>query len=186
MIYNPDKHHRKSIRLKEYDYTQEGAYFITPCTRGKKLYFELYPELKHIVQTQWESLPKCFPNIALDAFVIMPNHVHAIIIVGATLAVAQSRAGASPAPTLGNVVGTFKSLCVNEWLRYIKQNNLNAVGAIWQRNYYEHIVRNELELNQVREYIVTNPLKWYFDRENPSHLIDPVYSMEWKWLEGET
>jgi putative transposase len=190
--YVPDKHHRQSIRLKGYDYAQEGAYFITICTKARELYFELYPELKSIVQAEWESLPERFPDITLDAFVIMPNHIHAIILVGTTLAVAPQRAGsspaptlgedrveaplavapqragaspaptlgenmaeaplagvqgltvaperagASPAPTLGDIVGAFKSLCVNMWLRYIRQNNINALGSIWQKNYYEH------------------------------------------------
>jgi putative transposase len=218
--YDPDKYHRQSIRLKPYDYTQEGAYFVTICTRGRELYFELYPELRHIVQAQWESLPKRFQNISLDAFVIMPNHLHAIILVGATLAVAQNpaaaqnfvgavlvaaptlaavqnpaganpaaapnRTEASPAPTaLGNIVGAFKSFCVNRWLRYIKQNHMDAVGSIWQRNYYEHVIRNETELNRVREYIVNNPLNWPFDRENPIRITDPAYLAEWKWLEAE-
>ena len=187
--YDPDKHHRQSIRLKQYDYTQEGTYFVTICTRGRELYFELYRQLRHIVQAQWESLPKRFPNISLDAFVIMPNHLHAIIPVGAAaqnLAAAPNRAEASPAPTvLGNIVRAFKSLCVNRWLRYIKQNHMDAVGSIWQRNYYEHVICNETELNRVREYIVNNPLKWSFDHENPTRIIDPAYLAEWKWLEGE-
>ncbi len=111
---------------------------------------------------------------------VMPNHIHGILVladdVGATLVVAQNgarvvqgRAGASPAPTrptLGNVVGAFKSLCTIMWLNYIKQNNLNVVGKFWQRNYYEHIIRNENELNRIREYIVSNPFRWKFDREN--------------------
>jgi putative transposase len=204
--YDPDEHHRQSIRLKQYDYTQEGAYFVTVCTQGRELYLELYPELRHIVQAQWESLPKRFPNISLDAFVIMPNHVHAIILVVATLAVAQNvgvapdlaviqnptaaqnpvGAEASPVPTaLGNIVGAFKSLCVNRWLSYIKRNHMDSVGSIWQRNYYEHVIRNETELNRVREYIMSNPLKWSFDHENPTRIIDPAYLTEWKWLEGE-
>jgi putative transposase len=184
--YDPDRHHRRSIRLKEHDYAQEGAYFITICTRARESYFELYPELRRIVQTQWESLPKRFPNISLDAFVIMPNHLHAIILVGAAFTAAPNGAGASPAPTiLGNVVGTFKSLGVKEWLQYVKQNHIDVVGSIWQRNYYEHVIRNEMELNRVREYVVNNPLKWSFDRENPTRVVDPVYSAEWKWLEGE-
>ncbi len=91
----PENHYHRSLRLKGYDYSQEGAYFITICTKAKKLYFELYPELKHIVQAEWESLSKRFPHVASDAFVIMPNHVHAIIIAGV-----PDKAGASPAATL--------------------------------------------------------------------------------------
>ena len=107
-------------------------------------------------------------------FIIMPNHLHGIIIVGATLAVALSkragadneRAGASPAPTIGDIVGSFKSLCVHTWLSYKCKNNINVVGKIWQRNYYEHVIRNEKELERIRQYIINNPLQWEYDREN--------------------
>lgn len=122
MKYNPVILHRRSIRLKEYDspreiekkdsyiiYTltlshgvnsQPGAYFITICTHNKELYFEQYPQLKQIVNRQWQEITSRFDNIQLDEFIIMPNHIHGTIIVGATLAVVQNnRAGARPAPT---------------------------------------------------------------------------------------
>ena len=114
--------HRRSIRLKEYDYSQKGAYFITICTLNRQSYFLTYPELKGIVRQQWEKLPERFTNLLLDEFTIMPNHIHGIFIVGAglapalghsaknvgaTLAVAQNHgAGARPAPTVGEIVGT--------------------------------------------------------------------------------
>jgi REP element-mobilizing transposase RayT len=171
MKYNPEINHRKSIRLKGYDYSQDGAYFLTICTRNKELYFEVYSELKEILRRHWVKLPERFPYLILDEFIIMPNHIHGIIIVGATPAVAQTDwAGARPAPTVGEIVGTFKSLCVNDWLTYIKENKINAVGKFWQRNYYEHIIRNEEELAKIREYIQNNPLKWSLDRENPERV----------------
>jgi REP element-mobilizing transposase RayT len=119
----------------------------------------------------------------------MPNHAHGIIIVGATLAVAptlvatqDNGAGARPAPTIGDIVGMFKSLCVYDWLRYIKENRIDAIGKFWQRNYYEHIIRNEDRLNKIREYIINNPLKWSLDRENPDrcgsdNLEEEVFSV---------
>ncbi|KRT65801.1 MAG: hypothetical protein XU11_C0019G0022 [Candidatus Dadabacteria bacterium CSP1-2] len=173
MKYNPDIHHRKSIRLKGYDYSQGGACFITICARNKELYFQQHPELKRILIRQWQEIPDRYANIRLDEFVIMPNHIHGIIIVGATLAVAQARekrAGARPAPTIGEIIGIFKSLCLHDWLKYIKENRIDAVGKFWQRNYYEHIIRNEDELNKIREYIQNNPLKWNLDRENPERV----------------
>jgi len=139
MKYNPDVHHRRSIRLKEYDYSQAGAYFITICTRNKELYFERYSKLKQIVNQQWQKILENYANIQLDEFVIMPNHIHGIIFVGATLAVAQknragakpaptiaqnNRAGSRPAPTIGEIIGTFKSLCVYDLLKYIKKTRL--------------------------------------------------------------
>jgi len=173
MKYNPDIHHRKSIRLKGYDYSQGGAYFIMICARNKELYFQQHPELKRILIRQWQEIPDRYANIRLDEFVIMPNHIHGIIIVGATLAVAQARekrAGARPAPTIGEIIGIFKSLCLHGWLKYIKENRIDAVGKFWQRNYYEHIIRNEDELNQIRKYIAENSLKWERDEENPINI----------------
>jgi REP element-mobilizing transposase RayT len=170
--------------LKGYDYSQSGAYFVTICTLNGELYFLTYPDLKGIVRQQWEKLPERFANLFLDEFTIMPNHVHGIIIVGAGLAPALS--GLAPAllhratarvaptfsvdrlaPTVGEIVGIFKSLCVHDWLAHIKEKKIDAIGRFWQRNYYEHVIRNEDELNKIREYIQNNPLKWDLDKENP-------------------
>lgn len=171
MKRNPDIHHRKSIRLKGYDYSQNGAYFLTICTYNKIFYFGIFPELRKIVRKQWQKLSERYPNLVLDEFIIMPNHIHGIIIVGATLAVAlNNKAGARPAPTVGEIIGTFKSLCVNDWLIYLKENKIDEAGRFWQRNYYEHIIRNENELTKIREYIQNNPLKWSLDRENPDRI----------------
>ncbi|MDO8126860.1 MAG: hypothetical protein Q6359_06505 [Candidatus Brocadiales bacterium] len=179
MKYNSAIHHRNSIRLKRYDYSQKGAYFVTICTHDGRPYFEEYPELRQIVTQRLQEIPDRFSGVTLDESVIMPNHVHVITIVGAALAAARKnvratlavarnyRAGARPAPTIGDIVGMFKSLCIQDWLKHIKQNNIDAVGKFWQRNYYEHIIRDEQELNKIREYIINNPLKWSLDRENP-------------------
>jgi len=181
---------RRSIRLKEYGYSQDGAYFITACTRAKTPYFSVYPELKNIVQNELEMLPEHFTTISIGELIVMPNHVHTILVfdnnpdsVGATFTVAR-RARSGLAPTVGDVIRVFKSLCVHRWLGYIKLNNMHAVGAFWQRNYYEHIIRSEKQLNLVREYIFINPLKWSFDNNNPDFNYDLEYSKKWRWLEG--
>jgi REP element-mobilizing transposase RayT len=148
-----------------------------------------------IIKKVWLSLPNRFHDVKLDEFVIMPNHFHGIIIVGATLMIAQNdRAGTSPAPTiirkenvgatlvvaqnnnvitpdnrvgtrptptLGDVVGVFKSLCVNSLI-----NQKIFIRKLWQRNYFEHIVRNETELNNIRQYILNNSGNWEEDIEN--------------------
>jgi putative transposase len=178
-------HYRRSIRLKGYDYSQSGAYFVTICTKSRELYFEKYRGLQEIVRQQWEELPQRFPDLTSDEFIIMPNHIHGIIIVGAGLAPALSHRATArvaptfsvgrPAPTVGEIVGTFKSLCIHDWLTYIREKKIDAVGKFWQRNYYDHIIRNEDELNKVREYIQTNPLRWHLDKENPERIaIDPL------------
>ena len=183
-----NKNRRRSIRLRDFDYASEGAYFITICARLKKPYFKIYPKLRNIISEEWEFLSERFPDVTTDAFVIMPNHINGIIVksVGATLVVAQERAGTSPAPTIGNIVGAFKSLCVKKWLQHNKQNHATPVELFWQRNYYEHIIRDEDELNLVREYIVANPLQWVWDKYNPDNISDVEYTKKWSWLEGKT
>ena len=169
------KYKRKSIRLKDYDYSQSGAYFVTICTKNRECLFgEVVGEIAelswvgNIAHKVWCKIPEHFNNVELYEFVVMPNHLHGIIFVannvGATLVVAQNnRAGTSPAPTLGKIIGSFKSLCIHECIK----NQLN-VSKLWQRNYYEHIIRNDKELNRIREYIYYNPLKWDLDIENPT------------------
>lgn len=183
---NGEKHHRGSIRLKGCDYSQTGAYFITICTYNRECLFGKIINEKtnlsmigRIVQNEWDEIPNRFPNTRMDAFIVMPNHIHGMIIVGATLVVAQNnRAGTRPAPTLGEIVGSFKSLCVHKCVT----NHFN-IGKLWQRNYYEHIIRNEGELDRVREYIINNPLQWQFDRENPEYIQNHTYKNQWRDLE---
>jgi putative transposase len=205
MTDTPATHHRRSIRLRGYDYSQAGAYFITICTHNRECLFgeivdgemRLRP-FGRIVTEQWNDIPSRFPVVAPDAFTVMPNHIHGIIvIVGAPLAGAQSmtggytRATARVAPTTGDIIGAYKSLCVHHCLKWI---NLNAstliLGQLWQRNYWEHIIRNETELNRIREYIRNNPAQWESDRlygrpvARPNEISEPVaeYGLE-DWME---
>ena len=128
-----------------------------------------------IIRKEWYKIPNRFPNVQLDSFVIMPNHIHGIIIVGATLVVARdddvgrnNRAGTSPAPTIGKIIGSFKSICVHEF----KNNGLN-IGKLWQRNYYETIIRNENHYNHICAYILDNPHRWQEDPLHPSAPPNP-------------
>jgi REP element-mobilizing transposase RayT len=200
MKYNPNKHHRRSIRLKGYDYHNAGAYFVTICTQNREHVLE-DSIVNGIIHDVWFALPLWFPTIALDEFVVMPNHTHCVVwnTVGATLAVAQNavaqnavipdgytpkiraRTGANPVPTswvipepekiipapsLSDIVGAFKSLVFNVYLDWVKINDPSRRAKFWQRNYYEHIVRNERELNAIRQYIIDNPDNWQVDRDN--------------------
>lgn len=184
MKYNPDIKGRRSIRLKGYDYSQSGMYFITICTQSRRCLFgEIFDgEMKcnafgQIVKSQWHELSKRFVNIKFDEFIVMPNHIHGIVIVGAPLAGAHvknrvatstSRAAARAAPTLGDIIGAYKSLVFQYCLEHIKSNSPKRVlGKIWQRNYYEHIIRSEDSLEKIRNYIVTNPKNWDEDELNP-------------------
>ena len=275
MTFDPGKHHRRSIRLEDYDYSWAGAYFVTICAQNRSCLFgeicndEVIPNpAGRLVQSEWDALPKRFSLLDLDAFVLMPNHVHAIVViteeswtsptadqfgcargvrnpnvgatlvvaqsaddraragtrpaptlgaqnpnVGATLVVAQSadtgapvddkagsrpedragsrpedragsrpedragsrpqgRAGTRPAPTLGDVVGAFKSLTTHRYVIGVRNHGWPRFQRrLWQRNYDEHIIRNAGELKQVRQYIADNPVQWVVDRENPDRSV---------------
>jgi REP element-mobilizing transposase RayT len=171
MPYDPERHHRRSIRLKGYDYSQPGGYFITIVTRDRACLFgEVVDgemrlnDVGHMVHQQWADLPNRFPNIDLDAFIVMPNHIHGVIVItdAPTVGAGSPRPYTSRA-TLGQVVAYFK---------YQSTKRINAAGGtpgvrLWQRNYYEHIIRSEDSLNRIRQYIADNPARWAFDRENP-------------------
>ncbi|MFN8361845.1 MAG: transposase [Candidatus Kapaibacterium sp.] len=248
--YNPKIHHRRSIRLSGYDYSQEGAYFITICCQDKVCRFGtvendkmMLNECGLIAANEWIALPNRFINIEVDVFQIMPNHIHGIIIVkdvGATLAVAQSFMGETAyagqpqgiaptvaqdgmgetadtgqpqgiaptvaqsfmgetayagqpqgiAPTVAQsfmgetayagqpqgiaptqvvhgtipaIIGAYKSLVSNGCLKIYKSKN-KPMGKLWQRNYYEHIIRNEQSYRTISQYVTDNPAKWAFDK----------------------
>jgi putative transposase len=177
-------HHRKSIRLKGYDYTRPGAYFVTICFHGgdRELGYIANGQIRlspigEIVSHAWHDLPNHYPHILLDEFMIMPNHVHGIIIlaerpvVGAGLRPAPTGpAPTGPAPTpchgLSEIVRAFKSFSARRINEY-----RNTPGVpVWQRNYYEHIIRDDRSLNAIRQYIHSNPQNWKYDRNNPSAL----------------
>ena len=180
--YDPDTHHRQSIRLTGYDYAQAGAYFLTIVTQDRLCLFgEVIEDEMHVkragpmVLDVWEELPKRFPTIGLDSFVVMPNHVHSILVlhqpVGVPLADNRGdgdRATTRVAPTLSDVVGAYKSITTVRYTSGVKAEGWQPYrGRLWQRNYYEHVIRNETELNRAREYLVGNPVLWERDRENP-------------------
>ena len=206
MHFNPEIHHRNSIRLKEYNYSSNGAYFVTICAHKKEKLFggienqEMkLNEVGQIVKEEWERTAFLRPSVVIDEFIIMPNHFHGIIWiadalhdVGATrwvapprlvapLAVQEAdpieRATQRVAPTnanetrispigpgkntIGAIVGQFKSAVTK---RILHTNPF--FGGVWQRNYYERIIRNDAELNAIRAYIEENPKKWAVDAEN--------------------
>lgn len=193
--YNPKIHHRRSIRLKGYEYSQAGAYFITICLQdraclfGKIAYDEMIlNDYGKIANDEWEKLPQRFPNFELDVFQIMPNHMHGIVVliepVGAGFTPAQNNnnratARVAPTKTVGDIVGAYKSLVANECLKIFKLNwkmknpvGVNRAGAspaptmgkLWQRNYYEHIIRNEQSYQTISNYIINNPANWASDK----------------------
>jgi putative transposase len=264
MPYDPDRHHRRSIRLRGFDYSQAGAYFVTVCTQDRYCYFGQISDGQmqlndagRMVWAEWHALPTRFPGIQLDEFVVMPNHVHAVVwivgaplvgarspdgadgattgaapagvvgaplvgarspdradgattgaaptgvvgaplvgarspdgadgattgaapagVVGAPLVGAQSPDGADGATTrvaptgarctIGDVIGAFKSITTNGYIQGVNGHHWATFpGRLWQRNYYEQVIRNDETLNRIRQYIVDNPAQWADDDENP-------------------
>ncbi len=181
MNYNPDIHHRRSIRLQQYDYSEYGFYYVTLCVQNRECLFgkinnnEMFlNDIGKMIKDFWLELKKRF-NMELDAFIIMPNHMHGII-VGAGLVPAQlhdreihtvptrATTRVAPTPTLGNIIGAFKSITTVEYIENVHKNKWPQFDKrLWQRNYYEHIIRNERSLEAIREYIVKNPYTWRDD-----------------------
>lgn len=174
--YNPDIHHRHSIRLKDYDYSKAGAYFVTACAWRRECLFGdvVDGEMKlngygNIVQACWDDLPYHYPRVVLDVFTMMPNHVHGVIVLNDAPLVG---AGFNPAPTntivkrhgLSEIMRVFKTFSS----RRINALRNNPGHPVWQRNYYEHVIRTEDSLNRIREYIRCNPTRWDEDIENPA------------------
>ena len=190
--YNPNIHHRRSIRLPEWDYRTASAYFVTLCTYQKECLFS-DPVIRRVVETMWKQVPIHFPHVALDEWVVMPNHVHGILFIAddasrgealpaneplaSTCAIAETSemgkpAGECLAPalqsgSLGAVVGNFKSVTS----RRVNRMRHTPGVTIWQRNYYERVIRNDRELNAIRQYIMDNPANWEQDTENPRRTV---------------
>ena len=229
MKYDPAKHKRRSIRLKGYDYSQAGLYFITICIQDREMLLGkikndemLLNDAGKMVRKEWEKLPQRFNAIVLHEFVIMPNHFHAILeIVRATLVVAPNEAArdetgelpgattrvapttpdamgqlpgattrvaptvapnetapdeagelpgattrvAQIAKTIGDVMGAFKSITTGKYIDGVKNYGWPSFNRkLWQRNYYEHIIRNERAYENISEYIINNPARWQDDK----------------------
>jgi putative transposase len=186
--YNPNIHHRRSIRLKGYDYSQAGLYFITVVCQNRECLFGRIADGKmalndagKMVENQWLALKSRFPIINLHEYMVMPNHFHGILeIVGATLVVAplvvaqndglsESGQPQGIAPTtkktIGDMMDAFKSITTVEYIRGVKNWGWPPFnGKLWQRNYWEHIIRNEQSYHRISAYIINNPAQWNGDK----------------------
>ena len=173
MNINKHEHNRLSIRLKNYDYSKSGLYFVTICTENRECLLGdivvgvgrdrpvlmILNQYGKIIENVWGSLPDHHP-VELDAFQIMPNHVHFILhIVSGARPMITGASRRAPTGTLGFVVGMFKTECTKQ----INKLQNTPGQKIFQRNYYEHIIRTENDLNKIREYIINNPLMWKND-----------------------
>jgi len=166
MTYDPTIHRRRSIRLPAYDYAGPGAYFVTVVCRDRALLLE-DPSFRVVAEEAWRWLADQYEFVDLDTFIVMPNHLHGIILINDTC-----RGGSRTAPangprrkTLGRLVGAFKTVSTKR----INEMRGTPGLPVWQRNYYEHVIRNEEELDRIRQYIAGNPMRWDQDRENPDY-----------------
>ena len=165
--YDPEKHHRRSIRLRSYDYRQEGAYYVTLVTHGRALLFD-DPTMRSIAETMWQRIPVHFPFVELDEWVLMPNHLHGVLLFTVRdVRQSESPTGSAAASgSLGAVIGNLKSVVA----RRINRIRKTPGTPVWQRNYYERVIRNERELNTIRRYIRDNPARWLEDPDHPDRI----------------
>jgi REP element-mobilizing transposase RayT len=167
---------RKSNRLRDYDYSRDGYYFITICTRGRKNFFGDIKEgtmalnrCGEIVNRCWRDLARHYPNCSLNSFVVMPNHVHGIIVIDNGDVVGN---GLKPFPThgLSEIIRGFKTFSSRKINEEIKIDNKFQ----WQKLFYDHIMRDDKSLENLRQYIMYNPLKWELDIENKTSVPSPA------------
>ena len=172
---------RKPLRLQGYDYAQNGAYYVTICTHHRACLFGniindemVLNDAGQMVQQAWNDLPNHYLNVTLDAFVIMPNHVHGVVLihdslVGDALVASHNTNGRPQGSPLPLIMDRFKSATTVEYIRGVETFGWPSFnGKLWQRGYYDHIVRNEEDLDRIRQYIINNPLQWTEDTENPN------------------
>ncbi|GJQ59022.1 MAG: hypothetical protein D8M57_04350 [Candidatus Scalindua sp. AMX11] len=180
--HNPKTHHRRSIRLKEYDYSQEGFYFITICTHNHVCLFGKISDNKMVLNNAgkiakefWLDIPEHYPNTRLHEYVVMPNHVHGIIQIVNDVGVGvqdfeplqqpkQNKYQKTIPRSIGSMVRGFK-IGVTKWFRKnVRVQDFEPIPSVWQRNYYEHIIRNEQSYYKISEYIIKNPSHWLTDK----------------------
>ena len=189
----PVTHQRRPTRLPHFNYTEHGAYFVTICTRNRVCLFGEVVDgeiqlnnIGEVAHAMWEQIPTHFPQVETDAWVVMPNHVHGVIFIagsdtavspkeGATTSVGMSpavgathasplqRPSGPPKCSLGAIVGSYKSAVS----RRVNELRRSRGAPVWQRNYYDHVIRDAAALNHIRQYIAENPARWAEDPENP-------------------
>ena len=204
MAYDPRIHHRRSIRLKDFDYSSPGGYFLSICVRRKKCLFGQVADYEmrlndagQMIQSWWLRLPGKFRSTELGEYIVMPNHFHGTIIIGdpadkptvgadpcvcpqthASAPAGRTRGCApTPAPVSADahagapvsaMVQWFKTMTTNAYVRGVRQYGwCRFSGKLWQRNYFERVIRDQDELDLVRQYVINNPAKWGEDRDNP-------------------
>jgi REP element-mobilizing transposase RayT len=176
MNYNPQLHHRRSIRLRDYNYSQTGAYFVTLCTYQKQCLLGdvvdgtmQLNQFGEIVAEEWQKSSQIRQEIALDRWVIMPNHIHGIVMIHAPTDIRKND------QRINSTTSRMKPRSLSSFITGFKSATTKRVNQIrdtprtpfWQRNYYDRIIRDESALSDIRQYIINNPLNWLVDPEYP-------------------
>ena len=178
-VINMEKPSRKQNRLPDYDYSQSGAYFVTLCTHNRARLFEMEtpvgndlcvvpdngtahrpcPTKGNLIIHKWiRETENKFPDITIDKYAVMPDHLHLIVTIK------EQYAGSS----LPDVMRFFKTMTTNEYIRGVKNGTLTPFdGKLWQKSYYDHVIRNQQDYNEIWEYIENNPVKWIMMHEKP-------------------
>jgi REP element-mobilizing transposase RayT len=173
---------RRQIHLSKCEYGKTGRYFVTICTQQRICQFGkiisdrmILNEAGQMVQKVWESLPVRFSNVTLDCYQIMPNHIHGILMIKklsaerAFIGSCICKGASCGYPNLFDIIGGFKSITTDLYISGVRQHNWPRFpGKLWQRRFYDHIIRNDKEFDRIREYIENNPIQWGIDRENPN------------------
>ena len=165
MLFDRGVHHRRTIRLPGYDYAGSGAYFVTVVTQGRAQLLGSVvdgmlrmSDAGRMIERWWHSVPERYESAEIDEFIVMPNHVHGVIFLRE----------ADRLMPLAQAIRWFKTITTNEYIRSVEEHNWPRFDRrLWQRNYFERIIRNEGELQAIRNYILDNPRKWAEDKENP-------------------
>jgi REP element-mobilizing transposase RayT len=179
-----DKYRIDSTRLKDWDYSSDGHYFITICTRDKKCFFGDVEDGKvrltsigKVADGYWQEIPMHFPSVKLDEYVVMPNHVHGIIIITNDNVETQHFASLQSKPNkFGSQSNNLASIIRGYKIGVKKWSTINGIYFAWQPRFYEHIIRNEESLEKIRKYILNNPIKWELDEYHPENLIVEIKS----------
>jgi putative transposase len=170
-------HQRRPARLRGYDYTQPGWYFVTICVQDRACVLGSVCNGKmdlndagRMIEATWAEMPLHYPRVRLDQAIVMPNHLHGVIVLEDAAATGDGRPqGAAPTLSLPDIVDRFKTLTTRLYIDAVRRHGWQPfAGRLWQRSYYDHVIRDEHALSQIRDYIVNNPIKWEMDPDNPA------------------
>lgn len=172
---------RRSLRLKSYDYSRDGLYFVTLCVENMAF---LLGEIRNakvflnatglMVDSVWNELPKRFPFVRLDAYVVMPNHFHGILALTGNSGdrASRDRSPGTIPNSLGRVLQAFKSITSREYIKTLELQR-RPFSKLWHRNYFEKVIKHHVSLANIRKYIKENPLKWESDENHPQNIHRP-------------